>query len=44
MVNAGLLPMVVVDSHKAEFWAQIFDIELHHDLAVRAGGQIAWAS
>ena len=25
MVNAGLIPMVVVDSHKAQFWAQIFD-------------------
>jgi membrane-bound lytic murein transglycosylase MltF len=24
MVNAGLLPMVVVDNHKAKFWAQIF--------------------
>ena len=44
MVNAGLLPMVVVDSHKATFWAQIFDaIELRPDLAVRRGSQIAWA-
>ena len=44
MVNAGLLPMAVIDSHKAEFWVQIFDdIELRHDLAVRTGGQIAWA-
>ena len=40
MVNAGLLPMTVVDSHKAEFWAGIFDhIEVHEDLAVRTGGR-----
>ncbi len=33
-----------MDSHKAEFWAQIFDkITVHKDLAVSGGGQIAWA-
>jgi membrane-bound lytic murein transglycosylase MltF len=44
MVNAGLLPTIVVDSHKARFWAGIFDnIRVHEDLAVRTGGEIAWA-
>jgi membrane-bound lytic murein transglycosylase MltF len=44
MVNAGLIPMIVMDSHKAEFWEQIFDhIEVHPDIAVRSGGEIAWA-
>ncbi len=44
MVNAGLLPMVVIDAHKATFWAQIFeDITLHPDVAVNTGGEIAWA-
>jgi membrane-bound lytic murein transglycosylase MltF len=44
MVNAGLLPMAVVDSHKAQFWAQIFDdIRVRTDLAVNTGGEIAWA-
>jgi membrane-bound lytic murein transglycosylase MltF len=44
MVNAGLLPMIVVDSHKASFWDQIFDnITVREDLAVRTGGRIAWA-
>jgi membrane-bound lytic murein transglycosylase MltF len=44
MVNAGLIPMIVVDSHKAAFWKQIFDdIEVHADIAVRTGGEIAWA-
>ena len=44
MLNAGLIPIVVVDSHKAKFWAQVFDdIRVHEDLAVNTGGQIAWA-
>jgi membrane-bound lytic murein transglycosylase MltF len=44
MVNAGLVPMIVMDSHKAEFWEQIFDrIKVHSDIAVRSGGEIAWA-
>jgi membrane-bound lytic murein transglycosylase MltF len=44
MVNAGLVRFVVVDSHKAEFWAQIFpQIRLHRDVTVRTGGDIAWA-
>ncbi len=44
MVNAGLLPVAVVDSHKARFWAGIFsNIRVHEDLAVRTGGEIAWA-
>ena len=44
MVNAGLLPLIVVDSHKAEFWSQVFDnIVVHRDLVLRSGGKIAWA-
>jgi len=44
MVNAGLLPAIVVDSHKAAFWAQLFDgIAVHEDIAVNTGGSIAWA-
>lgn len=44
MVNAGLIPAVVVDSHKADFWAQVFDdVTVHHDVAVREGGTVAWA-
>ncbi|MDH3574269.1 MAG: lytic transglycosylase F [Desulfobacteraceae bacterium] len=44
MVNAGLIPMIVMDSHKAQFWQQIFDnITVHQDIAVRTGGEIAWA-
>ena len=44
MVNAGLIPMVVVDDHKARFWGEIFDkVTLYPDIAVYEGGDIAWA-
>ncbi len=44
MVNAGLVGIVVVDSHKAHFWAQIFaDLVVHDDLAVATNQQIGWA-
>ena len=44
MVNAGMLPMAVVDGHKARFWAKVLgSIEVREDLAVRLGGDIAWA-
>ena len=44
MVNAGLLPMIVMDSPKAEFWAKIFEnIRLYPDVAVNTNGKIAWA-
>ena len=44
MVNAGLIPMIVMDSHKARFWQQIFDdIKVEPNVAVRTGGKIAWA-
>ncbi|MGD9044312.1 MAG: lytic transglycosylase F [Desulfobacterales bacterium] len=44
MIDAGLIPMIVMDSHKAEFWAQVFQkIRLHPDIKLRSGGQIAWA-
>lgn len=44
MVNAGLVPIVVVDSHKAQLWAQIFtDLVVHEDLAVATDQKIGWA-
>lgn len=44
MVNAGLLPMLVMDAPLAEFWAKIFEnIRLHPDIAVNTDGKIAWA-
>jgi membrane-bound lytic murein transglycosylase MltF len=44
MVDKGVLPAIVVDSHKAALWAQIFqDIVVHDDLAVHTGNSIGWA-
>ena len=44
MVNAGLIPMVIVDDHKARFWGQVFEnITLYPDVTVNTGGEIAWA-
>jgi membrane-bound lytic murein transglycosylase MltF len=44
LVAAGMLPWVVVDEHKATFWAEVFDgLTVRDDLAVRTGGEIGWA-
>src|SRR6516162_1069065 len=44
MVNAGLISLIVVDKHVADFWKQIFPkITVHNEVAVRTGGEIAWA-
>ena len=44
MVNAGVIDAIVVDSHKATFWEQVFDkIKVNRDLSVHSGNQIAWA-
>jgi membrane-bound lytic murein transglycosylase MltF len=44
LVDVGVIPAVIVDSHKAELWAKIFEhVTLRSDLAVNEGGEIAWA-
>ena len=43
MVNGGLMPATIVDNHLAELWRQVFDQIQVSDVAVRTGGQIAWA-
>ncbi len=44
MVSAGLVPLAVVDSHKAEFWAQVLPkLALHPEVAVRRGAEVAFA-
>jgi membrane-bound lytic murein transglycosylase MltF len=44
MVNAGLMPITVVDDFLAQFWQQVFtDIKAHPDLAIRTGGVLAIA-
>lgn len=44
MVNAGLLPFVVVDRYKGKFWEQVLkSIKVRDDLLINEGGDIAWA-
>lgn len=44
MLQAGFIETMVVDDHKAKFWKQIFpQLTLHEDIALRSGGNIAWA-
>ena len=44
MVSAGLIPLIVVDKHKADFWKKIFPkITVHDAVALRSGADIAWA-
>lgn len=44
MVQSGLIPATIVDSHKARFWLQVYpELQLHEQLPLRTGGQIAYA-
>lgn len=44
MINADLIKYMIIDSHKGEFWAQIFDrIKLHPHIKLRTESQIGWA-
>ena len=44
MVNAGVIPMTIVDNYIGKFWAQIFkNITLNPNIKLRTTGKIAWA-
>jgi len=44
MLNAGLVPLLVVDKYLADFWKKVFPkITVHDTIAVHTGGEIAWA-
>jgi membrane-bound lytic murein transglycosylase MltF len=44
MVQAGVVPMTVVDRHLADLWGQVLTgIQVHPQIVVHAGGEIAWA-
>jgi len=44
MVNAGLVPFIVVADFYADFWKQVFPaITVHKDIALRTGANLAWA-
>jgi membrane-bound lytic murein transglycosylase MltF len=43
MVDAGLIPLVVVDGYKARLWAKVLErLVLHPDIAIHSGGEFAW--
>src|SRR5262249_2450432 len=44
MVNAGLIPAIVVDNYLAEFWKRVFPkLNVHNTVALRTGGSLAAA-
>lgn len=44
MLSAGMIPLIVVDKHKAVFWKKVFpNITVHDEITLRTGGEIAWA-
>jgi membrane-bound lytic murein transglycosylase MltF len=44
MMNAGLLPAIVVDDYVARFWKKVFpNTTVHEDVALRTGGALAIA-
>ena len=44
MLNAGLIPLMIVDNHKARLWAKMLpNITVREDLFVRVKGRIAFA-
>lgn len=44
LVQVGVIPATIVDSHKAQIFSQVFEgLTVRDDIAVASGGTIAWA-
>jgi membrane-bound lytic murein transglycosylase MltF len=44
MINAGLIPAIVVDDYLANFWKKVFPrLSIHSTVALRTGGELAVA-
>jgi len=44
MLNAGLVPLIVIDKHVADLWKRVFPkVTVHDAIAVRTGGNIILA-
>ena len=44
MMNAGIIPRTVIDSHKAGCWSEVFeDLIFCHHIRLREDGEVAWA-
>ena len=43
MMNAGVIPISIIDSYKGKLWAKIFkNIVVYPDIKVNTGGEFAW--
>ncbi|MCQ1060903.1 transglycosylase SLT domain-containing protein [Photobacterium sp. DNB23_23_1] len=44
MVQEGIIPMTVLDSHKAEFWDLVTDdLQIHYEYPIRKNSAIGWS-
>ena len=44
MIHADIVPMTVMDSHKAKFWQKLFpELDFLYDIKIRDNARIAWA-
>ncbi len=44
LLSTGIIPRIIIDKHKGEFWAKILPhVVLHPDIKVNSGGHIGWA-
>jgi membrane-bound lytic murein transglycosylase MltF len=44
MINAGLVPRIVMDDYSARLWVKVFpEVRTHPELAIATRGRIAWA-
>ncbi|PSU34052.1 lytic transglycosylase F [Photobacterium lutimaris] len=44
MIQEGIIPMTVLDSHKAEFWDLVSDdLQIHYEYPIRKNGSIGWS-
>ena len=43
MINADLIPAMVIDSHILSFWRKVFpNLNVHENLPIREGGEVSW--
>lgn len=44
MVNSGIYPITVIDSHVGEFWSKVYNkIHLHKNIPINTSSKIGWA-
>ena len=44
LVNAGVVPLTVIDDYKARLWSQVFkNIVVHEDVLLHEDGHVGWA-